>query len=108
EFEVSCVVHEPLLLMETVEQQKPDVVITDINMPGANGIELGRLLIERKLCDAVVILTVYNEPHMIQRAFDSGIRGYVLKVDAGEELAAAVQAVISGYRYLSRGVRAHS
>ncbi|MBV9745818.1 MAG: response regulator transcription factor, partial [Acidobacteriia bacterium] len=47
EFEVSCVVHEPLLLMETVEQQKPDVVITDINMPGANGIELGRLLIER-------------------------------------------------------------
>ena len=107
EFEVDCVVHEPFLI-ETVEKRKPDVVITDINMPGANGIDLGRVLIKRKLCDAVVILTVYNEPQMIQRAFESGIRGYVLKVDAGEELAAAVHEVISGNRYLSRGARAHS
>ena len=88
------------------EELSPALVLMDINMPGMNGIAIGRTLIHSGWCDAVVILTVYNEAHMIQGALRAGIRGYVLKVDAGRELAAALRAVIAGYRYLSRGALA--
>ena len=104
EFEIACAVHEAESLLASVQQCKPDAVVCDLSMPGLNGIEAGRRLIEEGWCGAVVMLTMYNEAHWIQRALEAGIRGFVLKVDAGEELIAAVRAVIDGRRYLSRGV----
>jgi two-component system nitrate/nitrite response regulator NarL len=53
----------------------------------------------------VVILTVCNEPQLVGSALACGIRGYVLKEDAGEELALAVNTVAGGGAYLSRGIR---
>jgi DNA-binding NarL/FixJ family response regulator len=106
EFQIARALQEAGSLVDAVRDLKPDAVVTDINMPGLNGIDIGRRLIHGGLCDAVVILTVYNEVHMIQSAFRAGIRGYVLKVDAGRELAAALRAVIAGNRYLSGGALA--
>jgi DNA-binding NarL/FixJ family response regulator len=106
EFQIVGALHEAGSLVDAVRDLKPDAVVSDINMPGMNGIAIGRTLIHSGWCDAVVILTVYNEAHMIQGALRAGIRGYVLKVDAGGELAAALRAVIAGYRYLSRGALA--
>jgi len=106
EFQVAATVQEAGGLSECVRELRPDAVVADVNMPGANGIDVSRTLIQSGICSAIVILTVYNDPRMIQLALRSGICGYVLKVDAGEELAAALHAVIAGGRYLSRGARA--
>ncbi len=73
-------------------------------MPGRSGIEAGREIIQRNLCSAVVVLSLYKDPGLVKSAFDSGIRGYVLKDDAGEELIPALNTVLTGGRYLSRGV----
>jgi len=106
EFDIVCAVQESVALVEAVAFSKPDAVVTDLDMPGLNGIETAQKLFELGMSPAVVILTVYNDPHMIQRALRAGIRGYVLKDDAGEELVAALRAVTAGNRYLSRGALA--
>jgi DNA-binding NarL/FixJ family response regulator len=66
-------------------------------------VESGRQILQRILCGAVVLLTVYNDRQLRDRAFAEGIRGYVLKVDAGEELIRAVRAVLAGDTYVSQG-----
>ncbi|SRR5579883_2453891 len=80
---------------------KPDVVVTDFAMPRVNGIEAGRRLIEQDLCQAVVLLTIYPEPHLIQQALAAGIRGYVSKVKAGEDLVPAIWEALRGRTFVS-------
>lgn len=104
EFEVLDAVTEGLALVESVSRLRPDAVISDIRMPRLGGIEAGAQLLRGRLCTAVILLTMHNEPHLVKKALQAGIRGYVLKVDAGEELIPAVYAVLGGDRYLSRGV----
>jgi DNA-binding NarL/FixJ family response regulator len=105
EFEVVGSASEGRALLSLVAQLRPDAVVSDIHMPLVDGIEAGRRILDEGLCSAVVILTVYNEPELVGSALACGIRGYVLKEDAGEELALAVKTVAGGGAYLSSGVR---
>jgi len=105
EFEVVGSASEGQALLSLVAQLRPDAVVSDIHMPLVDGIEAGRRMLQEGLCSAVVILTVYNEPQLVGSALACGIRGYVLKEDAGEELALAVNTVAGGGAYLSRGIR---
>jgi DNA-binding NarL/FixJ family response regulator len=105
EFEVAGSVSEGEALLLAVARLRPDAVISDIHMPLIDGIEAGRRILQQGLCSAIIILTVYNEPELVQSALACGIRGYVLKGDAGEELAPAVHTVTRGGRYLSSSVR---
>ena len=104
DFDVVGSVSEGRALLSAVSQLKPDAVVSDINMPLVDGLEAGRRILRAGLCPAVIILTLYNEPELVHRALESGIRGYVLKVDAGEELALAVETVVGGGTYVSSGV----
>jgi len=104
EFEIVGSVGEGQALLSAVEQLKPDAVVADIKMPLVDGIAAGRRILREGLCTAVILLTMYNDRHLVHSALESGIRGYVLKVDAGEELALAVETVVGGGTYLSRGV----
>jgi DNA-binding NarL/FixJ family response regulator len=107
EFEVVGSVSSGGAMLEEVRNLQPDAVVSDIGMPGVNGIDAGRQLLQSGLCASIIMLTMYNEPQLVQSALRAGILGYVLKVDAGEELSAALRAVIAGDQYLSRGVLAN-
>lgn len=104
EFEIVGSVAEGQALLSAVERLKPDAVVADINMPLIDGIEAGRRILRGGLCSAVILLTMYDDQHLVRNALESGIRGYVLKQDAGEELVPAIAAVASGGTYLSHGV----
>ncbi len=104
EFEVICLAPEGAALLRAVLQSRPDGVVADLQMPGLNGIEAGEEIIRSGLCKAVVILSAHDDPNLIRRALNAGLRGDVLKVDAGEELIPAVRAVLAGGTYFSRGV----
>ncbi len=104
EFEVICSAPEGLALVRAVTETRPDGVVADLQMPGLNGIDAGAEIIRSGVCEAVIILSAYDDPDLVQRAMNAGIRGYVLKVDAGEELLPAIYAVLNGQTYLSRGV----
>jgi DNA-binding NarL/FixJ family response regulator len=105
EFDILSSVRDGLALIETVRESKPDVVISDVQMPGLSGIEACRRIVQNGSCSSTIILTIYNDFQLVKNALQAGIRGFVLKVDAGEELASAVHAVLDGSVYLSRGVR---
>jgi DNA-binding NarL/FixJ family response regulator len=104
EFDVVCSVNEGLALIQAACELKPDAIISDIHMPRLNGIEAGRQILQKGLCQALIVLTMYNEPQFVDSAMQAGIRGYVLKVEAGEELIPALETVLGGGIYLSRGV----
>src|ERR1041384_4086509 len=59
DFEVVRAVGDGLSLLESTRELRPDVVISDINMPEMNGIDAGRRILEQGLCGAVILLTVY-------------------------------------------------
>ncbi len=104
DFEIVNSVNDGLALIDTVRDLKPDLVVSDIRMPGMSGIEACRRIIQEGLCSAAILLTMYNEARLVQEALGAGIRGYLLKVNAGEELIPAVRSVMDGSTYLSAGV----
>jgi two-component system response regulator DesR len=78
-------------------QLRPDVVVTDVEMPGMTGLELAQALRE-ELGGAVrvVILTTFARPGYLRRALDAGASGYLLKEAPAEELARALRRVHAG------------
>lgn len=92
-------------LVAAVESLQPDIVVSDIAMPGMSGLAAARIILERNPSARIVFVTIRDEPSMVQTALDCGACGYVLKNDAGDELASAISAVLSGERYVSTSVR---
>jgi two-component system, NarL family, response regulator NreC len=83
-----------------VRAQKPDVIVMDVVMPGASGIE-GTPLVLHEAPDArVLILSMQDDPRYVREAFATGASGYVLKEAADTEVVEAVRQVANGQRYL--------
>jgi DNA-binding NarL/FixJ family response regulator len=75
----------------------PDVAVVDIGMKGMNGIEAAARLRDESPATAVLILTVYDQPHYVVRALEAGARGYLLKDCLHEDqLVEAIQALHAG------------
>ncbi len=88
------------------EQLHPDVLLADINMPGATGIEVARALQKAAPTTRVLILTMYEDTHLLDQALQAGARGYIAKRVAEAELIAGVRAVAAGQVYIQADLRA--
>jgi DNA-binding NarL/FixJ family response regulator len=76
-----------------VEKHEPDVVLTDIAMPGLNGLEVTRHLKKTFPQVRVVILSMYSDDEHVYLALRAGAEGYLLKGASREELRLAIQVV---------------
>jgi DNA-binding NarL/FixJ family response regulator len=101
DFELVGVARDGIELVERARRLSPDAVVTDFKMPKLTGIAAGRNLVETKVCAAVILLTVYRDPHLIRDALDAGIRAYVLKDRAGEDLIPAIHHALDGRTFVS-------
>ena len=80
---------------------QPDVILMDISMPDTSGIDLCKE-VKRKYPNINVIgLSTFNQHSFIQKMMDNGASGYVLKNATREEIIEAIEAVVSGEKYLS-------
>jgi two-component system response regulator DesR len=79
-------------------QHRPDVVVTDIEMPGMTGLDLAAALRDAGLPARVIILTTFARPGYLRRALDVGASGYLLKDAPSEQLADAIRRVAAGGR----------
>lgn len=79
-------------------ETKPDVVVTDIEMPEWTGLEFAAALKESGSKANVIILTTFARPGYLRRALDAGARGYLLKDRPASELAQAIRRVHTGLR----------
>ena len=81
-------------------ETKPDVVVTDIEMPAWTGLEFAAALKESGSKASVIILTTFARPGYLRRALDAGARGYLLKDRPASELAQAIRRVHIGLRVI--------
>lgn len=82
--------------LDAVMRLHPDVVLMDINMPGMNGVEVTRQILERRPETGIIILTMYREDAQVFHALKNGARGYILKDVETFEVVRAVRAVARG------------
>ena len=83
---------------QAVQQHAPDLLVTDIEMPGMTGLELAQRLHAAGSTTRVVILTTFARAGYLRRALEAGVRGYLLKDAPSEQLAAALRQVHAGGR----------
>jgi two-component system response regulator DesR len=81
-----------------LQRLKPDVLVTDIEMPGPSGLELATRVQRHELPTRVVIVTTFARPGFLRRALDAGVSGYLLKDAPAENLAEALRTVHRGGR----------
>src|ERR1044072_5698115 len=82
--------------MSECRRLRPDIVVTDIEMPGMTGIELAQRIQADGLPTKVVIVTTFARPGYLRRALDSGVKGYLLKDSPAEQPAQALRNVYRG------------
>lgn len=79
----------------------PDIAVVDVNLPGRSGLELAREVQRDRLPTRIVILTMFKEEDIFNRALDLGVLGYVLKENAVQDILGCLAAVARGEHYLS-------
>lgn len=83
-------------------QDKPDIVVLDLNLPGIGGIELLRRFVLEEA--RVLIFSMHAEPLYVTNAMQAGAMGYVSKTAPPEEILEAVTKVAAGGRYIEREI----
>jgi DNA-binding NarL/FixJ family response regulator len=88
-------------ITETMEL-RPDVVVMDVSMPVLNGLEAARSILEKSPNTPIVFISMYNMKEILIEAHEIGARAYVLKADAEQNLANAVDAASRKQMYFPR------
>jgi response regulator NasT len=75
---------------------RPDVVIMDIRMPDLDGIEAARILTEERIAP-VLLLTAFSQRHLVERAKEAGVVGYIVKPFRESDLAPAIEVALARF-----------
>src|SRR6266446_6067783 len=87
--------------LQSVQETQPDVAIIDISMPLLNGVDTARELKKSSPKTKIIMLTQHDEDEYVTESLRAGVRGYILKSQAGADLVHAIQEVCRGSVYLS-------
>jgi DNA-binding NarL/FixJ family response regulator len=87
--------------LRLVVESKPKIAIIDIDMPRLNGLEMVRAMRKLELPVAAIFLTMYKEEDMFNAALDLGVKAYVLKENAADDILAALDSVSRGEIFVS-------
>ena len=101
EFALVGTVADGAQLVEAARRLRPDLIVTDLAMPGLNGLDALRQLKADGLAARVVVLTMHADAHVAAEVLRAGASGFVVKHAAGQELIAALHAVLAGRRYVT-------
>lgn len=84
---------------------KPNLLILDISLPDMNGMDTAKKIVELDAEANILMLSMYDDEDYISRCIESGVKGYVVKSESGQELEYAVRAVLQGKTYFSHKVQ---
>jgi DNA-binding NarL/FixJ family response regulator len=104
DFEMVGTATSGLSALKLIVDKLPDIALIDISMPELNGIALARKLAEDAPSVRVMVLTVYEDRAFLRQALDAGVRGYLLKRSAAENLIQAARAVLTGGIYVDPAI----
>lgn len=103
EFHVAAALPDGMQLDAALAVHQPDLVVLDISLPGACGIDLARRLTAAACPAKIVFLTVHADPDYVRAAFDAGASGYVVKARLVSDLRLALHAAMEDRRFVSPG-----
>jgi DNA-binding NarL/FixJ family response regulator len=101
DFDVVGTVSNGQLLLEEAGRLHPDVIVTDLTMPGLSGLDVLERLKSRGIASKVILLTMHNDADLATIAMRRGASGFLLKESAGEELLEAIRQALRGRVYLT-------
>jgi DNA-binding NarL/FixJ family response regulator len=101
DFDVVGAVGDGGLLIDTAKRLRPDVIVTDLSMPGLSGLDVLARLKAEGVDSKVIVLTMHSDANLATIAMRAGAAGYLLKESAGEELLTAIRQALQGRVYLT-------
>jgi DNA-binding NarL/FixJ family response regulator len=104
-FEVVAGATDGRQAVRLAEKHRPDIAVLDLSMPGLNGLDAARQILDlsdRRI--AVLLLSIHSDGQQIVTAMRAGVRGYVVKSESTSELIRAIRQVAGGGTYLSPSV----
>ncbi len=104
DIEICGLAHNGYDVLGLLDNQEIDIVVSDINMPKMDGVELTREIKNKFPHVKVLILTMYNDIKFIKRIMEIGAEGYVLKNKGKEELTRAIKTLYDGEQYFGEEV----
>jgi two-component system, NarL family, invasion response regulator UvrY len=94
----------PTQALSVFRVQRPNVVLLDLNLPNASGLELLRRLLKEDRNAQILVFSMHVEPLYASRALNAGARGYISKGAAAEELVTAIRRIADGGRYIEHDI----
>jgi DNA-binding NarL/FixJ family response regulator len=91
----------PAEAFQVIAKTKPDLILTDLTMPGRSGLEFIKDLLAAEPKLAVLVVSMHDELVYAERALRAGARGYIMKEAGGENLLTAIRQVLRGEVYVS-------
>ncbi|MFR9866913.1 response regulator transcription factor [Corynebacterium striatum] len=90
----------------TLNSPLPDVLVTDLQLGGMDGVELAKEISRLSPQTAIVIVTSHSRPHQLKRALASGVQGFLPKTATAEEFATAIRTVHKGRSFIDQELAA--
>jgi DNA-binding NarL/FixJ family response regulator len=104
DLKVIGVVYDGDQAVKTVDARQPDVVLMDVRMPGQDGVQAARIILERHPQVKIVMLTTFDDDTYVHEALRYGAVGYLLKTTRPAELIAAIRAIKQGTVQISQEI----
>ena len=101
ECDVVAVVRDGPAMVSAAIRLSPDVIVSDISMPGLDGITAAAQIVRKHPAARIVFVTGICDPLLMERGFEAGALGYVMKCAASDELLPAVRSALRGERHVS-------
>jgi len=93
------------MVFPLIEKHPIDIIVTDINMPEMDGIELSKKIKDDYPDIKTLILSTHSEISMVQKCIKNGVDGYLLKNAEKEELITALKEIYKGEKYFSQSIK---
>ena len=90
-----------------IREFQPDVAVLDIDMPPPDGLAVARQVQQESLPVQTIFLTMHNEEELLNAALDAGVKGFIVKDGAANELTACIKAVAAGKNFISPTLSGH-
>ncbi|PLX29173.1 MAG: DNA-binding response regulator [Ignavibacteria bacterium] len=93
--------------LQQIRQQQPTIAVLDLDMPKISGLDVAKLVFKEDLPTSVIILTIYDDEDLFDRAMDLGAMGYLIKETAVDDIVRGISTVAEGGYYVSPRLSQH-
>lgn len=87
--------------IELIKNHQPDIALLDIELKDGNGFEIVEVVKTDPSKTRIIFLTMYNDPEMLNKALNMGVKGFILKEHTSSEIIDCIKSVLEGKTYIS-------